>query len=340
MPTRKRLSNPTCYGIAWIAALPIERAAATAMLDERHEEPEEFAQHSNDANSYDWGEVGQHYVVIASLPAGVYGTISAAVTASYLLSSLPHIKIGLLVGIGGGIPRPDQDIRLGDVVVSQPDGKSGGVVQYDLGKAKVGQELERKGALNRPPIVLLNALSRLQAENELEESQMTTTIKNMIQKYPKMKKQFSYQGVENDQLFSSKYEHCGGNTCDACEASQEVERRERETADPVMHYGIIASGNTLVNDATTRENISKLAGEQCLCVEMEAAGLANTFPCLVIRGICDYADSHKNDRWQRYACATAAAFAVELLGYVPKRQLQDTPRALEMMTSSGYYNCV
>jgi hypothetical protein len=49
---------------------------------------------------------------------------------------------------------------------------------------------------------------------------------------------------------------------------------------------------------------------------MEAAGVMNTFPCLVIRGICDYADSYKNKLWQQYAAATAAAYAKLLLGVV------------------------
>ncbi|KAF5628968.1 G-protein beta WD-40 repeat-containing protein [Fusarium sp. NRRL 52700] len=333
MPPRKTLPQSTLYNIAWIAALHIERAAATASLDERHEEPEGFIRHDNDDNAYDWGEIGKHNVVIASLPAGVYGTTSAAVTASHLLSSLPHIKIGLLVGIGGGIPHPRRDIRLGDVVVSQPDGKSGGVVQYDLGKAKAHQDWERKGSLNMPPTVLLSALGSLQAEHEIQGSRMDRILKTMITKFPLMKKQFSYQGAENDRLFLAEYDHPQSNTCDLCDSSQEVKREERESTSPNIHYGIIASGNTLVKDARARDNISDLAGEDCLCVEMEAAGLANSFPCLVIRGICDYSDSHKNDRWQRYASASAAAFAVELLGYLPVRQLQDTPRALEIMKS-------
>ena len=54
-------------------------------------------------------------------------------------------------------------------------------------------------------------------------------------------------------------------------------------------------------------------GEDCICFEMEAAGLVDSFPCLVIRGVSDYADSHKNDRWQGYAAAVASAYAKELL---------------------------
>ncbi|KAM7186285.1 hypothetical protein V8F33_011881 [Rhypophila sp. PSN 637] len=38
--------------------------------------------------------------------------------------------------------------------------------------------------------------------------------------------------------------------------------------------------------------------------------------CLVIRGICDYADSHKNEEWQGYAAMAAAVYAKELLGTI------------------------
>lgn len=334
MATRKKLSSPTLYSIAWVAALSIERAAATAFLDERHDEPDGFNQHAADANAYDWGEIGQHNIVIASLPAGVYGTTAATVTTAQLSSSLPHIKIGLLVGIGGGIPRPVRDIRLGDVVVSQPNGQNGGVIQYDLGKAKVNQTWERKDSLNMPPPVLLNALGKLQAEHEMEDPKITGLLKGLVGKYPRMKTHYVHQGEENDKIFSFGYEHVGGSTCFACDSSQEVRRPKRDTTDPEIHYGTVASGNTLVKDAAVRETIVQRVGEECLCVEMEAAGLINTFPCLVIRGICDYADSHKNNRWQRYAAATAAAFAVELLGCVRARQLEETPSVRELMKSS------
>jgi nucleoside phosphorylase len=40
---------------------------------------------------------------------------------------------------------------------------------------------------------------------------------------------------------------------------------------------------------------------------MEGAGVWDNFPCIVIKGVCDYADSHKNKKWQGYAAATAAA---------------------------------
>lgn len=344
MATAITLNSPDLYTIGWIAALPIERAAATAMLDERHDKPCGFIQHQADTNSYTWGKMGEHNIVIASLPAGLYGTTSAATTASNLLSSLPQIRIGLLVGIGGGIARPEQgrDIRLGDIVVSQPQGTTGGVIQYDLGKAKPYRAWERKDFLNMPPQVLLQALASLQAEHELEQSKTAEFLRSMPRREPrtlngdKGHNGYVHQGFENDRLFKSPYNHVSGRDCRSCDATEEVERDERTTTDPEIHYGIIASGNSLVKDSTTRDNIAGDVGDDCICLEMEAAGLMNHFPCLVIRGICDYADAHKNDRWQRYASATAAAYGKELLRYVPTRDLQETQRALELLRSSEF----
>ncbi len=338
------LDSPDHYTVGWIAALPIERAAATALLDERHHEPQRFSQNPSDTNSYTWGRMGEHNIVIASLPAGVYGTTSAATTASSLLSSLPQIRIGLLVGIGGGIARPDEgmDIRLGDVVVSQPDGATGGVVQYDLVKAKSGGERERKDFLNMPPQVLLHALAHLQAEHLVAGSKLPALLSDMWRANPPMAKStksvpgFVHQGCENDRLFKASYKHNGDRDCRGCDLHEELQRDARDLTDPEIHYGIIASGNTLVKDAATRDKVAEHVGEECLCVEMEAAGLMNTFPCLVIRGICDYADSHKNDRWQCYAAATAAAFGKELLSYVPAQDLQKTQRAVDLLQSSLY----
>ncbi|KAG5744004.1 hypothetical protein H9Q72_003730 [Fusarium xylarioides] len=161
-----KLKSSELYTVAWITALPIERAAALALLHEKHSKPCGFVQQKADSNSYSWGRIGEHNIVITSLKAGGKGTISAATTVSELLCSLPHIRIGLLVGIGGGIPKSEHghpDIRLGDVVVSNPHGTTGGVVQYDFGKAKAEGVWERTGSLNEPPAVLLNALDNLKA---------------------------------------------------------------------------------------------------------------------------------------------------------------------------------
>ncbi|KAB2569968.1 hypothetical protein DBV05_g11356 [Lasiodiplodia theobromae] len=340
----KALDSHLQYTVGWLAPLPIERAAAEALLDEKHDQPRGFQQPENDPSSYSWGNIGQHNIVIASLRSGVYGTNTAATTASCMLSTFPSIRFGLLVGIGGGIARPDdgKDIRLGDIVVSAPGGSTGGVVNYDLMKAKAdGKEL--KGFLNSPPPLLLHAVANLQSRHEQEPSAVPQILAEMREQNPFMFTKrnnnpgFGYQGSENDRLFEPSYIHVGGRDCKKCSSENEVVREPRDIPEePEIHYGVIASGNTLVKDADEQQEllnrISSLS-DDCMCLEMEAAGLMNDFPCLVIRGICDYADSHKNDRWQRYAAATAAAFAKELLGVVRSRKVEEMQKAKNVMKS-------
>lgn len=338
MAMPRRLRSAEQYTVGWIAPLYYERAAAEILLDDVHDTPEHFEQRSSDANAYTWGQMGEHNIVIASLPAG-RGDLSAATeTASDLVNSLPHIRIGLLVGIGAGVPG-QSDVRLGDIVVSYPVGTSNGVVQYDWGKATVDKEeiWVRKGSLNAPPAVLLTALSKTQTDHVVHGSTVPEILRQGRRKLPPSQRvEWEHPGAASDRLFLPTYDHQDdqADSCDACDRSGEIGRPLRRSADPEIHYGTIASGNKVVKDPETRANIAKIAGKSCLCIEMEAAGLMQKFPCLVIRGICDYADSHKNDRWHRYAAAAAAAYAKELLSHVPVRQLRVSPRLLQTMDSS------
>ncbi|KXH34120.1 hypothetical protein CSIM01_07122 [Colletotrichum simmondsii] len=332
------------YQIAWIAGLALGRAAAEAMLDEEHSQPKSFSRHMSDTNSYTWGRIGQHNIVIASPTSGVYGPGSAAVTASSLFSTMPFIRVGLLVGIGGGISRPNeaQDIRLGDVVVSQPNEITGGVCQYDLAKAKPGDNWKRKGSLATPPRVLLNAIADIRTAHKHGGSMIPHFLRDMLDVNPKMAKKtkkspgYIHQGFKNDRLFQSSYEHVAGQGCRSCEIDQVVRRKERDSTDPEIHYGIIASGNFFVKDAISRDQIGAYVSDDCICIEVEAAGLMDNFPCLVIRGICDYADSHKSDSWQHYASATAAGYAKELLGYISATEIQESKQMLEILQSGQF----
>ncbi|KAG9564062.1 purine and uridine phosphorylase, partial [Aureobasidium melanogenum] len=348
MGKHKALESGELYTVGWIAALSKEMTAALAMLDERHDKPKDFVKPSSDTNAYRWGRIGDHNVVIASLAAGVYGTTSAATTAIHMLSSFPSIKVGLMVGIGAGIPGPNHDIRLGDVVVSQPHGQTGGVIQYDLGKSRVRTEqgnavhtFERVGFLKPPPEALLKALSLLKAEVRLDGSSVSHFLEDMLERHPSLAQSGSdgpgyiYQGAEHDRLFEASYLHTSDIRCSGCDPARIISRPARSNpSEPKVHYGVIASGNELVKDAAERDAILKDNGGDCICLEMEAAGLMNSFPCLVIRGICDYADSHKNDDWQEYAAATAAAYAKEFLGFVDNGDLARTSKASEILKHS------
>ena len=208
----KCLASRDDYKIGLISALPIERAAALVMLDEKHGRPLDFEQPLTDSNFYAWGRMGDHNVVTATLPAGSYGTTSAATTALPLLSSFPQIRLSLMVGIGAGVPKR-HDIRLGDVAISQPSGTFGGVVQYDSVKAITGQNRKRRGYLNSPPAFILKALSALQAQHEFEAPQMYQFLQRALEQNPRLtqsKPGYGYQGIENDRLFEASYSHVNG----------------------------------------------------------------------------------------------------------------------------------
>lgn len=98
----------------------------------------------------------------------------------------------------------------------------------------------------------------------------------------------------------------------------------------MIHFGLIASANQLIKDATIRDRLS--AEKDVLCFEMEAAGLMNHFPCLVIRGICDYSDSHKNEGWQGYAAMAAVAYAKDLLSKVAPNKVEAERKLAEVLT--------
>jgi nucleoside phosphorylase len=315
------------YTVGWICALPAETAAARGMLDDIHQDLQE--QDTSDHNSYILGQIQNHKVVIASLPVGVYGVTSAATVAKDMLRTFQSIRFGLMVGIGGAAPSLTHDIRLGDVVVSQPDGTSGGVIQYDRGKTIQGGEFRRTGVLNSPPTVLLTALGHLQAEHEASPSKMSLYLSNMLEKYPKMRKEYTFQGVTNDCLYQAEYDHLDSSTtCESCDSRQQVQRQPREDTEPQIHYGNIASANQVMRHGATRDRLRNELS--VLCFEMEAAGLMSDFPCLVIRGICDYSDSHKSKKWQIYAAATAAAFTKELLCMISAERVRQVKTILQV----------
>ncbi|KAL2839043.1 hypothetical protein BJX68DRAFT_272335 [Aspergillus pseudodeflectus] len=292
------------YAVGWICALPRELAAARVMLDEEHENP---PTESIACNAYTLGRIGSHNVVLACLPVGEIGTVPAAVTATQMKLTFPRLEIRLVVGIGGGIPGEKDDIRLGDVVVGNR-----GVIQYDKGKTEQGGRSRCIEDSLRPPRDLLTAVSQLQAQRRLREPRMNEYIDTMIDRYP----DFMHPGLESDVLYLTCYDHPqGAISCAQCDPSQRVYRLPRPSTRPVVHYGLIASGNQVMRHGATRDELRKR--HDILCFEMEAAGLMTVFPSLVVRGICDYADSHKNKAWQDYAAVTAAAYAKELLSIIP-----------------------
>jgi nucleoside phosphorylase len=321
------MSDPKDYMIGWICAVTTEYVAAQAFLDEKHDGPAYLPPHNK--NDYTLGRIGKHNVVISVLPMGEYGISSAARVAEDMMHSFPNIRIGLMVGIGGGAPSQKHDIRLGDIVVSIPCNGQGGVLQYDFGKTIQGQCFQPIGFLDQPPTVLRAAVNGLEAQYESDGHQLNKAVDRILEIKPRLRKKYQRPDPASDLLYQSHIVHstdsglpCAVNCGD--DPSSLVSRSLRaEDDNPAIHYGLIASANQLMKDALIRDKLT--TQKDVLCFEMEAAGLMNHFPCLVIRGICDYADSHKNKAWQGYAAMVAAAYAKDLLHrIVPQHVEQET----------------
>ncbi|KAH8703142.1 Pfs, NB-ARC and ankyrin domain protein, partial [Talaromyces proteolyticus] len=237
-----------------------------------------------DSNLYVLGELSGHNAVIACLP-GSSGKGAAAIVATDMERTFPSVKHRLLVGIGGGVPSYNHDIRLGDVVVSMPNDTYGGVIQYDLGKdTDAGFRL--KGSLPSPHVRLRSAVEMMRSDHMTKSNKILDFISDML---------------------------------------LHIDRPPRQSDSPIIHYGLVASGDRVMKSARKRDTISQEFQGNILCFEMEAAGLGANVPYMVIRGISDYSDSHKCDQWQHYAAATAAASAKEILSYLdPQENAADT----------------
>ncbi|PON29599.1 hypothetical protein TGAM01_v201848 [Trichoderma gamsii] len=331
------MSDPNNYSVGWICAITTEYVAAQAFLHERHDGPKQVSVHDN--NNYTLGRIGTHNVVIAVLPNGEYGLSSAASVARDMLHSFPNIRIGLMVGIGGGAPSKKHDIRLGDVVVGVKSGHSG-IIQYDFGKAIQNQEFHETGFLNQTPTLLRAAVSGLMAQHEFNGNQLEQAIDSALSIHQRLRKRgYKRPEAATDRLYQSQFVH-PSNDESACaiscgdDPSHLVERQEREEEDGddvvMIHYGLIASANTLMKDAAIRDRL--VAKRDVLCFEMEAAGLMNHFPCLVIRGICDYSDSHKNKKWQGYAAMAAAAYARDLLLQIAPNKIEAEEKISDVLS--------
>jgi nucleoside phosphorylase len=353
------------YKIGIVCALSLERTAVESMLDSDHDsQPDE----PGDNNIYSFGSIGEHNVVVASLGEGDYGTVSAGEVVNDMRRSFQAIKFGLMVGIAGGVPRPEvkgNDVRLGDVVVGCENGVPS-VINYRLGKETL-TGFDIRSELAEPPQAIQRAISALQTQHKRLGPTYLVHLQNLFQRNPRLDRvqvseDYYNQPEAPDCLFKADKPHLpNAKDCDACKESGEntiarAQRFLREPPDgvqnakfvklrddgfadyPAVHYGTLASADTLMKNGEVRDKIYKEVKSQrkaeVLCFEMEAAGIIKGWPCLIIRGICDYSDSHKNDMWQNFAAATAAAYAKDLLLRISPDKVSSAPRANELIEES------
>ncbi|KEY75150.1 hypothetical protein S7711_01600 [Stachybotrys chartarum IBT 7711] len=304
--------------IAIICALPIEAEAVEALLDYKWNGRPNIP---GDRNIYTVGSIGQYNVVIAYLHN--MGVSSAAAAAVDCRRSFRKVEIALVVGICGAlpiIPGTKTPIYLGDVIISD------GIIPYRNVRIFTNQSIQRNAlhdmmAKPKRHIMALLAKLRVKSSSEALEEETRKNLEALGASDPAMR----YPGIQADRLFEADYEHVGskekchrGGLCD----DRRITRYRRgDIANPKIHIGTMASGDALMKSARERDRIaqeSKIIG-----FEMEANGVWDEMPSLVIKAVNDYADSHKNDIWQRYAAASAAAAMKAFLSHWTPEDLLD-----------------
>ncbi|KAL3495269.1 nucleoside phosphorylase domain-containing protein [Aspergillus germanicus] len=282
----------TDYKVGWVCILEVELVAALAMLDREHER---LPSQPNDPVIYSLGQIGDHNIVIAyPLRAG---NRPAQILIDNMRRSFPNVQFALLVGIGGGVPFPLRtsagDIRLGDVIVGRSNDHSSAVVHYD------SSERLCPGSITPPPPELL-AAAEIAMQQAVEYNTIWANYGRINRSLPRLGG-FRYPGSANDKLYQQQNPEL---------ILQRPWDPRDQGAHPVIHCGKIASGDQVMKSALVRDLLAQEHG--IVCFEMEAAGVMAKLPCLVIRGVSDYCDSHKNDVWQAYAATVAAGFAREV----------------------------
>ncbi|KAM4054939.1 hypothetical protein HRG_005756 [Hirsutella rhossiliensis] len=277
------------FDVAIICALPLEYDAACLLFDEFYDEDGDlYGRATGDLNTYTTGRIGNHSVVVALLNR--MGKASAA----------------------------GNEILLGDVVI----GKT--IVQYDFGRQYPDKYMRKDAAgdnLGIPSKEVRNMLVRFETERGRKRLQQSTAafLKQLQANAArdKLGNKYQYPGTAEDKLFRSNYRH-KHRTSPVCSCKQRLREKqamEQEVTDgaqdPDIFVGSIASGDTVMKSGDDRDEIA--ARERVIGFEMEAAGVWEELPSIVVKGVCDYADSHKHKRWQNFAAATAASAMKALL---------------------------
>lgn len=306
------------FKIAIICALKPEAKAVLPLFDTTYDENlDEYRKLDEDENAYVLGSIGKYHVVLVILPGE--GKAHASFASSTAKRSYPGLELALVVGVCGGVPyatdpmSPRRDIFLGDVIVSS------GVVQHDLGR-RYDSEFIRKDTphanLGRPSRRILAFVNKLDLVYEQLVERLAAYLVKVQGKFPSV-----YPGAEKDQLFSPEYPHipvdcrCAEIPCQdgtIIARCREVSQHGPTTS---VHFGLVASGDTVMKSAKHRDEIS--ANENIIAFEMESAGVWDNIPCIVVKGVCDYSDSHKNKDWQYFAAASAAACGRAILDEMP-----------------------
>ncbi|PWY71239.1 purine and uridine phosphorylase [Aspergillus eucalypticola CBS 122712] len=320
--TRSSSLDVKNFSVGWICSLLIEYIAACNVLDEIYPDTTHVLLGKGDCRAYTLGRIGKHNVVIVCLPAESPGVVSASTVETTLRITFPSIRFSLMVGIAGAAAGLKEDVRLGDVVIGTR------IVPYEFGKV-THHGFQYTGHCPRPPAILNNRVNHFKYKSLLE-LYIGHLVQDKARLLPVPLRHLFRRPELEDRLYNSDYVHttedCDCEKMMVYDSSLLVAREPRLGQDGVrVHSGTIASGDKLIKNAQTRNDWGSMFN--ALCFDMESAGLSRG--SLTIRGIDNYSDSHKCDRWQGYAAMAAAVCAAEFLKMVP---ISDIPQGqIEIM---------
>ncbi|KLU83586.1 hypothetical protein MAPG_02639 [Magnaporthiopsis poae ATCC 64411] len=320
------------FNIAIICALRFESDAVSLLFDDIYEK--EYGKETGDTNTYTTGRIGNHAVVLLLLPN--MGMQASAAGAKSLHSSYTNIKLAMLVGICGGLPQiRGRDAFLGDVVVSTS------ILSYLVGKKYPAEFVVEttKSTLTQSDVDVRGLLELLGPQGSLDHLQGQARAELVALQAAALEKKrntnYSTPPDAADIMFPAEYGHihykeacddchadpprpCEGASklsCQdaGCETSRWASKRNRHPAElvPRVFMGKMACGNTVMKSGTQRDEVAKKYG--VIAFEVEGAEVRQGVPFIVVKGICDYADGHKNKEWQNFAAATAASVAAAIL---------------------------
>ena len=325
------------FEIAIICALQIEHDAVETLLDEDYgHHGVLYRKAAGDPNIYTTGRLGRHHVVIAYMPG--IGKANAAVTAAGIRSSFQGVRLALIVGVCGAVPKPVAkgiDILLGDVLVSTA------VLQVDFIRRYPNKSIikdVREGNLGPPSSEIRSFIKKVSGHLTFPKVAKGTALHLRDLLEEEGFQDYQYPGMKEDRLYRSDHRHKHQESfwCPICEACLEHEHeicaaalaapcgevgcgekglikrfRSSTAGKPVIHFGLFASGDAVMKSAQHRDEIVRQT--EVIGFEMEAAGTWQIIPTIVVKAACDYADSHKNKNWQGYAALASAACAKALL---------------------------
>jgi len=278
---------------------------------------------------------GVHIVAIAQLLD--MGNNAAGIRATTMLQRCPKIRHIIMTGIAGAVPhpqRPEDHVRLGDIVISSAHG----VVQYDYKKETIQRKLSKSRIYRWLDFLSRNLLINLGSacsptdlysdieehytshfENrhrprppsaELIEAVNSLEIMRVNQCYPwesRIQTICNLLGPEWQRPSEQRDRLQDWN--EGWPPTPHPEDRRRRAGVPRVFSGAIASGNVLLKNPLVRDALRDKY--KAKAVEMEASGIADAawtheIGYLIVRGTCDYCNPDKGDDWQEYAAVIAA----------------------------------